>query len=157
MNIEVQRSKLLHTAVTWNYGIVGYSPSLYNVYSWYSFQSIIIVYIYNNIVPLAAPPNLRKRELQDRRITLQWDELSVSERAGPQNTFSLNVSANPLSDSGCLQQHVYHTTDTYISIDNLCPNTLYTISVRACNSPLPCGPYSPTIQVQTLEGGKCTI
>ena len=99
-------------------------------------------------------------ELQNQRITLQWDELSVSERAGPQNTFSLNVSANPSSDSGCLQQHVYHTTDTYISIDNLCPNTLYTISVRACNTPnnvLSCGQYSPTIEIQTVEGCKFTI
>ena len=99
-------------------------------------------------------------ELQNQRITLRWDELSVSERAGPHNTFSLNVSANSPSDTGCLQQHVYHTTDTYISIENLCPNTLYTISVRACNTPnsvLSCGQYSPTIQVQTMEGGKCTI
>ena len=78
---------------------------------------------------------------------LQWDELRVSERAGPKNWYSLNVTSG---STGCTHQQ--RSEETHINITDLCPGTKYSISVRACNSA--CGQNSPTLQVQTPEGGE---
>ena len=89
-------------------------------------------------------------EIQSKNVTLQWDELSTSEMAGPRNTYSLSVSGyspSPLSD----------LMNTKIPVRNLCPYSNYNISIKACNivrEETMCGPSSPAIQVQTSEGGK---
>ena len=105
--------------------------------------------------PLAAPSNLRITELQSESISLEWDELSTSEMAGPQNTYSLSVSgyrcssASPGVSTGL--------TNTHAIVGVLCPYSYYTISVTACNTvngETLCGRNSPAIQIQTPEEGK---
>ena len=120
--------------------------------NWQNIQKTV-TNLFFSTAPLVAPSNLRITELQSRTITLQWDELTASEIAGPQTTYSLSMSA-----SGCFipsLRELSGLTDTSIIVGSLCPYSTYTIYVRACNTW--CGPHSQAIQAQTLEDGKCVM
>ena len=100
----------------------------------------------NNIIivgPQTAPTGLRYTELRTQSITLQWEQLPTEKRGGPSNTYTVNVQGCGGSEQPA--------TSTHITITNLCPNSIYTISVKACTTT--CGRYSQSIIVKTQEDG----
>ena len=108
--------------------------------------SDITYYIFLIIAaPQKSPSNLRYTILQSSYISLQWDPLEAQYRGGSSNSYSLNVT-------GC-NGSAQTTTNTHINVHNLCPNSIYFISVRACTNG--CGNYSSPIQIQTPEDGMC--
>ena len=108
---------------------------------------IIIIPFLIDTAPRKAPSNLRYTILQSRYIWLQWDPLEAQYRGGgSSNRYSLTVS-------GC-NGSPQTTTNTHINVHNLCPNSMYSISVGACTN-IGCGTYSSPIQIQTPEDGMC--
>ena len=99
--------------------------------------------------PQKSPSNLRYTELQSRSINLQWDPLETQDTDSSNDTYTLRLS-------GCGEsQETTRFTNAYMNVSNLCPNSVYSISVRACTSNYGCGMYSSSIQIQTQEDGKC--
>ena len=101
------------------------------------------------IVPQMAPTGLRYTAIRSRSITLQWEQLPIEKRGGPHNNYNIEIQ-------GCNgSEHI--TTNMHITIGNLCTNSIYNISVKACITTESvmalCGQYSPKLLVKTLEDG----
>ena len=106
---------------------------------------IIYMHIFICVVPTVVPVGLRYTALQSRSITLHWEQLPIAERGGPHNTYKVEVH-------GCRGSE-QTVTDTHVTIRSLRPYSICNISVKACTNIDMCGPFSPYIQIQTLEDG----
>lgn len=101
--------------------------------------------------PRKSPTGVRYSELQSQQFTLHWEPLPTDERAGPSVTYYVDVREGS-------QTMTQATNSTSQVIQDLSPNTLYNITVKACtNYPNLCGPSSPAIQIQTLEKGMSSF
>ena len=100
-----------------------------------------------------APTGLKQIGLQSQAITLQWEKLPVSDRCNPPVVYSVKME-------GCngQQQIESNTTYTFKIINDLCPDSLYSASVKACTNNTEtanaCGLYSIIISAQTFKDGK---
>lgn len=107
---------------------------------------IIYMHIFICVVPTVVPVGLRYTALQSRSITLHWQQIPTA-GSGPRNMISYKVKVH-----GCSGIE-RDTSNTHETIQSLCPNSVYSVSVKACSQITMCGSFSPEIQVKTLEDG----
>uniref|UniRef100_W5M9W5 Receptor-type tyrosine-protein phosphatase F n=1 Tax=Lepisosteus oculatus TaxID=7918 RepID=W5M9W5_LEPOC len=95
-------------------------------------------------VPSGFPQNLRVVGLTTSTTELAWEPPLLSERNGKIVQYIVVYR-----DINSQQNHTNSTSDTYITISGLRPDTTYDIRVRAFTSK-GAGPISPSIQSRTM-------
>lgn len=86
----------------------------------------------NCLVPSGPPQSLRVVSTAVSNITIEWDEVSCSERNGPIGNYTITVTG-PYYWTPTEELLQYTTSRVYMVLD-LHPRSTYTLTVRAANS-----------------------
>lgn len=101
-------------------------------------------------VPSGFPLNLQVTGLTQSSTQLTWEPPLLAERNGKITYYTVVYR-----DINSQQNSTNRTTDTYLTIQGLNPDTTYDIRVQAFTSKGG-GPLSPSIQSRTMSNGRIT-